>query len=221
MPRTEPLAEPVFLPNEIQFIREAEKAWRAIKSDNTWKAWWRVGAALLIGRNGIMRQLRINEPKGKAYGQAFSRFLDRHFPGLGVTKQASYILWLRSDPEREQVCEMLRSEMTPREKSRITDPNSMYKRVRAYLREREGDKPKRQQTANERIRELETLVAALEEQLGGRDFDSVALVVHWFDATSIDGIARTLFMHDRQKARDLADELFKRDGEDFPEAEEK
>jgi hypothetical protein len=35
--------------------------------------------------------------------------------------------------------------------------------------------------------------------------------------TSIDGVARLLFMRDRSKSRELAAELIRRDGEDFPE----
>jgi hypothetical protein len=157
-----------------------------------------------------MRQLRINEPKGKSYSLAFSQILDYHFPGLAATKQASYILWLRSDPEREQICEMLRDEMTAPQRSRITDPNSMYKRVRAYIRGREGDKPKHEQTPNERIRELEILNAALQEQLAGNDFDGGAVVVHFFETTSVEGMARLLFTKDPEKSRELADELTRR-----------
>lgn len=206
--------EPAFLPNELEFLRQAEKAWRTIKSDDTWKAWWKIGAGLLIIRNGIMRSLHINEPKGKNYSRAFSEILDYHFPGLAATKQASYVLWIRSDPEREQICELLRDEMTSAQRSRVTDPNSMYKRVKAFIREREGVKPKREQTPNERIRELETLNAALQEQLAGNDFDGGAVVAHFFEINSVDGMARLLITKDRAKARELAEELIRRDDEE-------
>jgi len=212
--KTPAVPEVVFLPDELTFLKAAEKAWKGIKNDDTWAAWWKIGAALRIVRNGIMRQLRLNEPKGSSYNIAFGRYLNRHFPGLAVTKQASYILWLRSDPEREELCQRLRDEMTPQQRTRIADPNSMYKRVNAFMREREGDrKPRKPTPPAQRIRELEAEVASLHERLAGRDVDTVPVVRHWFEATNVQGIARLLSALDVAKAREVADELLSRDGE--------
>ena len=58
-----------------RIVRQGTAAWKRLKKDKSWTDWLAVGEALQVGRELAMYQAGTNEPSGKGYSQAFSRWL--------------------------------------------------------------------------------------------------------------------------------------------------
>ena len=68
--------------NEVNVIRHAQAAWRRVKVEPALFDWLAVGRGLEVGREAARRSAGAG--KGKAYNQAFSRWLKRHdLDGVG------------------------------------------------------------------------------------------------------------------------------------------
>jgi hypothetical protein len=63
---------------EQSTILHGQEAWRRLGRDHTWEDWRQVGAALLIGRSGAMREAAVNRPAGRRLACA-NAILDRGF----------------------------------------------------------------------------------------------------------------------------------------------
>src|SRR5262245_3032093 len=99
-----------------------------------WKSWMKIAAALELGANDTMAELRINRREGRTYTTAFSKWCrSAGFTNPEIdSKTRSYLLYLM-EPEHRIVCKELRGAMTAQERMRISHPQTMYKRVRDYL----------------------------------------------------------------------------------------
>ena len=107
-------------------------------------------------RNNTLHQLKLNEPKGAKYAQPSLQASTSIgiFPVWPLPNRPVYILWLppvRPGAKSNSAIK-LRQEMTPQQRARITDPNSIYKRVKAYLGERESDETPRKPKTIDRTR---------------------------------------------------------------------
>jgi hypothetical protein len=60
---------------EQSTILHGQEAWHRLGRDHTWENWRHVGAALLIGRSGAMREAAVNRPVGRRYNAAFAAWL--------------------------------------------------------------------------------------------------------------------------------------------------
>src|SRR5262245_40159772 len=93
----------------LKFVKEAVSEWRAMAKGREWKSWMKIAAALQIGANDVMKELQINERKGKVYSLAFSKWCNTFGfsnPEIPATIR-SYLLYL-VEPENRMICEELR-----------------------------------------------------------------------------------------------------------------
>ena len=60
---------------EQSTILHGQEAWHRLGRDHTWENWKHVGAALLIGRSGAMREAGVNRPVGRRYNVVFAAWL--------------------------------------------------------------------------------------------------------------------------------------------------
>ena len=102
----------------------------------------------------------------------------------------------------------------------------MYKRVRAHLRKLDDATKPKKPTVDEKIRELESQQAHLDEMLATAEIDPEAVALSWFQRKSPEGMARLYAGLDREKAAALASaitawladaEVFEAETSDSPE----
>jgi hypothetical protein len=62
-------------PEASLVIERGRNAWVSLRQDETWEKWVMIGRAIDQGRREIMRELRTNTPKGKAWSQYFGAWL--------------------------------------------------------------------------------------------------------------------------------------------------
>jgi hypothetical protein len=60
---------------EQRIIEEGKAEWKRKRTGADWEGWLKIGRTLDIGRSQIMRELHTNQPLGRAYNEAFSRWL--------------------------------------------------------------------------------------------------------------------------------------------------
>src|SRR5205085_11694856 len=132
-------------PEQQTFVRAAAKEWHALSTGREWSSWMKIGAALEIGSRACMRKAKTNRPFGRPYVEAFSEWCKAAgFRNPDIEpKTRSHLLYLMQ-PQNREVCDNLRAAMTPADRLRIAHPDSMYKRVLKYWRERDEEgRPKR------------------------------------------------------------------------------
>jgi hypothetical protein len=189
----------------LRFVREAVTEWKRLSKGREWQGWMKIAAALDLGSREVMHDVGTNKREGGAYNRAFSAWCrDQGFRNPEIEPPTrSHMLFLM-EPENRLICEELRAAMTQQERLRISHPDSMYKRVRAYLKKRdEATRPKKP-TVDEKIRELESQQAHLDELLASADIDPDAVALQWFQRKSPEGMARLFTGLDRGKAEKLA-----------------
>jgi hypothetical protein len=142
---------------------------------------------------------------GGAYNRAFSTWChDMGFRNLEIEPSTrSHMLFLM-EPENRLICDELRSAMSRVEQLRISHPDSMYTRVRTFLKKRDvATKPKKP-SVDKKIRELEPTAAHLDELLASHEIDIEAVALCWFQRKSPEGMARPFAGLDRAKSEALA-----------------
>lgn len=191
--------------DQAKFIKEAVKEWKAINKGREFAGWMKIGAALMIGRQLIFARLRTNRPEGKAYNEAFSRWCREHgFTNPEIDPPTRSDLLFLQEPEHRVICDEIRAAMAQSERLKVNHPRGMVRRVRAYLRQREGEPPKRRATGDERVRELEHELADAQEQLAGRDQE------HFLRRIEPMSLARRIaeeWQGDRDRLIELVDDL--------------
>jgi hypothetical protein len=60
---------------EQSTIRHGQQAWHWLRHDHSWADWTQVGAAVVIGRSGAMREAAVNRPVGRRYNVLFAAWL--------------------------------------------------------------------------------------------------------------------------------------------------
>jgi hypothetical protein len=208
-------AQPQLTEEEQRFVLSAVKEWRAIKQGREFNGWMKIGAALMVGRRAVMVATGTNRPEGKAYNTAFSDWCRRAgFTNPEIDPSTrSHLLYLQ-EPEHHIICDELRQAMSHKDRLRISHPAAMARRVRAYLRERDGEEKPRRATALEKarvqMRDLEQQLAHAEEALAGRDIVPEQVVLAWFETQSAETLSRLFTDYDEAKAKDLADAIMRR-----------
>jgi len=179
-------------------IEEGEAAWVS-SSTGKWEetSWMKMGTALTLIREDVLRELHINNPRGGSFPSVFGqRLAGTKFKTMDPSTRSHLLFCM--EPENRIVLDRLLAAMPPSDRARRTHPTTLYKMIRAEMRpaaEKAADAKKR--SPAERIKELEAEVASLKrQQSDGGLFD--------YDRNTVDDIARVLISHSRPKAERLA-----------------
>jgi hypothetical protein len=112
-------------PTEQATVLRGQEAWHRLGGDHCWEDWRQVGAALVIGRNGAMREAGVNRPAGRRYNAVFAAWLVKYgFQNLD--KGDRYRLFAVMDHLQE--IEIWRATITPTERLRLNHPSSVFRK---------------------------------------------------------------------------------------------
>jgi hypothetical protein len=184
-------------------VETADRVWQRIAgADGHFEDWNMVRDALMVGRQYTMRALHIQEPRGKAYNELFGRWRNRHFPKMHPVT-CSNLLFLAS-PEIRLVVDDLRRAMSDTERMQVTHPDTMAKRARRFLKDRD-----REATSKPRVSPIERLKAEnleLKRRLGHQTEGSL------FDLRrdTVDDIAAVMVGNSPSKAERIARAILKK-----------
>jgi hypothetical protein len=103
---------------------------------NDWLAYY---PGLGIRRRLAMKLAFTNKPEGKGYVLAYNQLMrDDAFDTDDKTlmSQMGAVLWLRDNPEHEQILRDILETMTPGQRSRLNTPIAVRQRVKAVIEAR-------------------------------------------------------------------------------------
>jgi hypothetical protein len=110
---------------EQSTIRHGQEAWHRLGRDQTWEDWKHVGAALVIGRSGAMREAGVNRPVGRCYKAAFAAWLTK-FGFENLDKADRSRLFAVMDHIHE--IETWRATLTPTQRLRLNHPSAVFRK---------------------------------------------------------------------------------------------
>ena len=110
---------------EQSTILHGQEAWHRLGRDHTWENWKHVGAALLIGRSGAMREAGVNRPVGRRYNVVFAAWLNK-FGFENLDKADRSRLFAVMDHLHE--IETWRATLTPTQRLRLNHPSAVFRR---------------------------------------------------------------------------------------------
>jgi hypothetical protein len=184
-------------------VETADRVWQRIAgADGHYEDWNMVRDALMVGRQYTMRALHIQNPKGKAYNDLFGRWRNRHFPKMHPVT-CSNLLFL-ADPEVRLIVDDLRRAMSDTERMQITHPDTMAKRVRRFIKDRD-----REAASKPRLSPVERLKqenAELKRRLGSQAEGSL----FDFHRDSVEDIATVLVGTNAGRAERIARAVLKK-----------
>jgi hypothetical protein len=106
-------------------ILHGQEAWHRLGRDHTWENWRHVGAALLIGRSGAMREAGVNRPVGRRYNVVFAAWLDKFgFENLDKADRSRLFAVMDHLPE----IETWRATLTPAQRLRLNHPSAVFRK---------------------------------------------------------------------------------------------
>jgi len=106
-------------------VRRGQEAWHRLRCDQTWEDWRHVGAALLIGRSGAMREAGVNRPVGPRYKAAFAAWLKKFdFEILDKADRSRLFTVMDHLPE----IETWRATLTPTQRLRLNHPSAVFRK---------------------------------------------------------------------------------------------
>jgi hypothetical protein len=106
-------------------ILRAQQAWHRLRHAQTWEDWKEVGAALLIGRSGVMHDVSVNRPIGRRYNAAFATWLKKFdFENLDKADRSR----LFGVMDHLQDIEAWRATLTPSERLRLNHPSAVWRK---------------------------------------------------------------------------------------------
>jgi hypothetical protein len=110
---------------EQSTILHGQEAWHRLGRDHTWENWSHVGAALLIGRSGAMREAGVNRPVGRRYNVLFAAWLNK-FGFENLDKADRSRLFAVMDHLHE--IETWRATLTPTQRLRLNHPSAVFRK---------------------------------------------------------------------------------------------
>jgi hypothetical protein len=110
---------------EQSTIVDGQEAWHRLGRDHSWENWRHVGAALVIGRSGAMREAGVNRPVGRRYNAAFAAWLNK-FGFENLDKADRSRLFAVMDHLHE--IETWRATLTPPERLRLNHPSAVFRK---------------------------------------------------------------------------------------------
>jgi hypothetical protein len=109
---------------EQSTIVDGQEAWHRLGRDHSWENWTHVGAALLIGRSGAMRQAGVNRPVGRRYNVVFAAWLNKFgFENLDKADRSR----LFSVMDHLHEIETWRATLTPKQRLRLNHPSAVFR----------------------------------------------------------------------------------------------
>jgi hypothetical protein len=109
----------------LHAIEIGRQAWKRIKEDSSYNDWMAVGEALDIGRSECMRLAFTNEPRGRAYNEAFSRWLGENgFADIDKGTRSRLDEIMKNRP----AIEAWRATLASNERQRINHPSSIWRK---------------------------------------------------------------------------------------------
>jgi hypothetical protein len=155
---------------EESAIRHGQEAWHRLGRDHTWQDWRHVGAALVIGRSGAMRDAAVNRPVGRRYKLAFAAWL-KQFGFENIDKADRCRLFAVMDHLEE--IETWRATLTPAERRRLNHPSAVLRKWKSAYAISSDQKPRsspmkkcRQENSWEPTDPPEDIAAAMLVKLG-------------------------------------------------------
>ena len=110
---------------EQSTILHGQEAWHRLGRDHTWEDWKQVGAALVIGRSGAMREAGVNRPVGRRYNAAFAAWLEEFgFENLDKADRSRLFAVI----DHLQQIETWRATLTPPERFRLNHPSAVFRK---------------------------------------------------------------------------------------------
>jgi hypothetical protein len=132
----------------IHAVEVGRQAWKRIKEDSTYNDWMAVGEALDIGRNECMRLVHTNDPRGRAYNEAFSQWLaDNGFADIDKGTRSRFADIMENRP----AIEAWRARMASNERQRTNHPNSIWRKWQADRKTPAG-KGEKSSTTTDRLK---------------------------------------------------------------------
>ena len=110
---------------EQSTILHGQEAWHRLGRDHSWEDWRHVGAALLIGRSGAMREAGVNRPVGRRYNVVFAAWLNK-FGFENLDKADRSRLFAVMDHLHE--IETWRATLTPTQRLRLNHPSAVFRK---------------------------------------------------------------------------------------------
>jgi len=110
---------------EQSTILHGQEAWHRLGRDHSWEDWRHVGAALLIGRSGAMREAAVNRPVGRRYNVVFAAWLNK-FGFENLDKADRSRLFAIMDHLDE--IETWRATLTPAQRLRLNHPSAVFRK---------------------------------------------------------------------------------------------
>jgi hypothetical protein len=105
---------------------EGRKALGQLNTARDWSDWQKVGAALAAGRTEAMRRAKTNEPRGRAYNQAFGAVLKREQLGADRLDSATRNQLLRIQ-ENLAAIEEWREKLEPTHRLKLNHPSAIWR----------------------------------------------------------------------------------------------
>jgi len=110
---------------EQSTILHGQEAWRRLGRDHTWEDWRQVGAALLIGRSGAMREAAVNRPAGRRYNVVFAAWLKKcGFENLDKADRSRLLAVM----DHLHEIETWRATLTPAQRLRLNHPSAVFRK---------------------------------------------------------------------------------------------
>jgi hypothetical protein len=110
---------------EQSTIVDGQEAWHRLGRDHSWENWRHVGAALLIGRSGAMRQAGVNRPVGRRYNVAFAAWLNKFgFENLDKADRSRFFVVM----DHLEEIEAWRATLTTTERFRLNHPSAVLRK---------------------------------------------------------------------------------------------
>src|SRR5262245_15831036 len=160
--------------DEVAFVQNAAKEWRAIQKGRDFNGYMKIGAALTIGRRIAFLEARTNDIQAPTYKKAFSVWCaDNGFGDMDAATRAN-LLFLQ-EPENRVLCDVLRQQMSDRERRQISHPAAMVRRIRSHKQKLEGAEKLRVKPRDDR----DAVIARLEEQAAASDIDPAEIARHY------------------------------------------
>jgi hypothetical protein len=120
---------------ERRIIRTARDTWASASKANSWEATTAIGAALLIGRNYALRVTGLDVPHGRHYSMALRSWMRTNGFATMSNQTRKHIVILT---ENAAAVTAWRNGLPERERNRIANPQHLYRRWQASLKNGHG-----------------------------------------------------------------------------------
>jgi hypothetical protein len=112
---------------EYRIVKQGLDAWQEVTRANSFEAWKKIGAALLVGKRRALHITRANAPWGQHYCREFNRWIIEHHFDRMPSPTRSVAIELA---ENEQAITLWRNALPEKQRRRLINPQSVVKRWR-------------------------------------------------------------------------------------------